>query len=98
MEKSIDSWQDMEILVNDYRLALEEQNNNFSKKILTFLNMGPQTLVDEFNNHPNAVLTSKNGADWMSLWAGGVKIDCELYKHSTVIKKIEELLKGGKNA
>ncbi len=92
VNKNMESWKDLDNLVNDYRIALKEQNNNFSKKILTFLNTSPETLVGEFRNHPNAVLTSKSGADWFSLWAGGVKIDGDFYDHENVINRIEELL------
>ena len=41
LSKNLKSWKDLNILVNDYQLALEEQNNNFSKKILAFLNTSP---------------------------------------------------------
>jgi hypothetical protein len=85
------SWEDLNILINDYELALTDQNTIFSKKILSFLNTGPKFLVQEFKNHPNAIFKAKNG-DWMSLWAGGVKIDGEFYEHKTVINRIEELL------
>lgn len=85
------SWRDLSILLEDYKNALLEQNTIFSKKILTLLNTSPEVLIKEFKDHPGARFEAKNG-DWMSLWAGGVKIDGEFYDHETVINRIEELL------
>jgi len=85
------SWKDLDVLINDYRLALEEQNTVFSRKILSFLNASPQVLIKEFNENPGACFKAKNNSDWMSLWAGGVKIDGEFYEHKTIINRIKEL-------
>jgi len=82
------SWQDLNILLSDYSIALSNEDNNFSKKILAFLNTSPQALVTEFNHHPDARLVAKNG-DWLSLWAGGVIIDGEFHEHKVIIKRIE---------
>ena len=85
------SWQDSEILINDYRNALIEQNDVFSQKILSFLNMGATYLIKELHDHPAATLHNKHG-DWMYLWKTNVKIDGELYNNETIINRIEKLL------
>lgn len=81
----------LEDLINDLTEALEAQDNNFSKKILEFLNQGPERLVKEYREHPGARLVAKNG-DWMSLWAGGVMIDGKLVSYKQVIEKIRDFL------
>lgn len=77
-------------LISDLTDALEKQDNNFSKKILEFLNKGPECLVREYREHPGAKLVAKNG-DWMSLWAGGVMIDEKLVSYKQIIEKIRNL-------
>jgi hypothetical protein len=79
-------------LLTDLTTALESQNNNFSKKVLEFLNRGSECLVREYREHPGARLESRNG-DWFSLWAGGVKLDGKLVGYKAIIEKIEEFLK-----
>lgn len=85
--KQYDSLDD---LIKDLTEALEKQDNNFSKKILEFLNQGSDRLVKEYREHPGARLVAKNG-DWMSLWAGGVMIDGKLVSYKQVIEKIRDL-------
>jgi hypothetical protein len=92
MSNKMKTWTDLDILTTDYKNALEEEDNNFSKKILSFLNTSPQTLVNEFKNHPGARLVAKNG-DWLSLWAGGSKINGEFYENEEIINRIDELIK-----
>ena len=77
-------------LLSDLTEALEKQDNNFSKKILEFLNEGPDRLVKEYREHPGARLVTKNG-DWMSLWAGGVMMDGKLVSYKQIIEKIRDL-------
>ena len=83
-------WKDLDVLINNYGAALEEQNTIFSRKILSFLNTGPEVLIKEFTKHSGARFITRQG-DWMSLWAGGVKIDGEFYEHKTIINRIKEL-------
>ena len=79
-------------LLGDFIVALEDQNNDFSRKVLELLNRGPEYLVAEYRDHPGARLAAKNG-DWFSLWAGGVRIDNTLVGYQEIIEKIEEFLK-----
>jgi hypothetical protein len=77
-------------LIKDLTDALEKQGNNFSKKILEFLNQGPECLVKEYREQPGACLVAKNG-DWLSLWAGGIVIDDELVSYKQIVEKIRDL-------
>ena len=84
------NYDNLDNLINDLTVALEKQDNNFSKKILELLNKGPEHLVKEYREHPGARLVAKNG-DWLSLWAGGVMLDGKLISYKQVIEKIRDL-------
>lgn len=83
-------YENIDELISDLTEALEKQDNNFSKRILEFLNKGPEYLVKEYREHPGARLIAKNG-DWMSLWAGGVMLDRKLVGYKQIIEKIRDL-------
>lgn len=84
------NYNDLDDFLKELTDALEKQGNNFSKKILELLSKGPEYLVKEYREHPGARLVAKNG-DWMSLWAGGVRIDNELVSYKQMIEKIRDL-------
>ncbi len=81
---------DLNKFIKDLTEALEKQDNNFSRKFLEFLNEGPDRLIKEFRERPNARLVTKNG-DWMSLWSGGVRINNKLISYKQVVAKIRDL-------
>jgi hypothetical protein len=84
------NYKNLDDLLKDFVDALVKQDNNFSKKILEFLNKGPEYLVKEYREHHGARLVAKNG-DWMSLWAGGVMLDGKLAGYKQIIEKIRDL-------
>lgn len=79
-------------LVSDFTKALQDQDNDFSREILRLLRTGPENLVREYRENPDAKMATKNG-DWLYLWSGGVKIDKEIVSYKRFIEKIEELLR-----
>ncbi|OQB06305.1 MAG: hypothetical protein BWY19_00296 [bacterium ADurb.Bin212] len=86
------SYSNLNELITDFTKALQDQDNDFSKEILRLLRNGPENLVREYHEHPDAKMTAKNG-DWLYLWSGGVKIDKEIVSYKRFIEKIEELLR-----
>lgn len=79
-------------LINDFTQVLKDQDNDFSRKILELLIKGPENLVREYREHPDARMIAKNN-DWLHLWSGGVKIDNEIVSYKRFVEKIEELLR-----
>ena len=79
-------------LISDFTNALKDQDNDFSREIINTLRKGPENLVREYRENPNAQMVAKNG-NWLYLWSGGIKIDKEIVSYKRFIEKIEELLK-----
>ena len=92
----MNNYDNLDDLIRDFTKALKDQDNDFSRKILGLLRRGPENLVREYRENPNATLTAKNG-NWLYLWSGGVKIDKEIVGYKRFAEKIEELLNGSKN-
>ena len=85
------SYDNLNNLISDFTDALKAQDNDCSRKILELLRKGPENLVMECREHPDARLVVKNG-DWQYLWSGGVTIDKEIVSYKRFVEKIEELL------
>ena len=86
------SYDNLNKLINDFTEALKAQDNDFSRKILELLRKGPENLVREYHEHPDARMIAKNG-NWLYLWSGGVKIEKEIVGYKRFVAKIEELLR-----
>jgi len=86
------SYANLNNLISDFTDALKAQDNDFSKIILELLRKGPENLVREYRENPDARMVAKNG-NWMYLWSGGVKIDKEIVGYKRFVEKIEELLR-----
>jgi len=83
-------YDDLDDFIKDLTEALGKQDNNFSRKILEFLADGPDRLVKEFREHPNARLVAHDG-NWLSLWSGGVRINGKLFSYKQIVEKIRDL-------
>lgn len=86
------SYDNLNNLISDFTDALKAQDNDFSRKILELLRKGPENLVREYHEHPDARMIAKNGS-WLYLWSGGVKIDKEIVGYKRFVEKIEGLLR-----
>ncbi len=86
------SYANLNNLIGDFTDALKAQDNDFSKIILELLRKGPENLVREYRENPDARMIAKNG-NWMYLWSGGVKIDKEIVGYKRFVEKIEAFLR-----